>query len=1212
MVAIQKTIKSATLWATSCLALKLCCALSLLTSALILACCEKAAAELLPPTDHHLRIEFYGEQPFDTDYLLKLEDDSSESTATFSDLKNYTENPKSSSIFCLDKDENQLMILGNRNLKSGVFTIRLNAPDGATVSLLRKVDSGSESAEDQWKTVQSFQINELIRQERISFEDQGESTNQQWNLQILKTPAFFLENWEELSVFDQKQKLSTRISIPEIPANLAEPCLALQIRRVDNNELVHDERFEVLRTDIKQSGLSTIVVTTPAEPGVYEANLTLIDQSANLWSRFKKQPKPSLSVQRAFIVSGSASQDEDTWTTSQTILPAPPFWLTPDWLNPTKVNIPSGLPLSPPSTNEIKWERYLGESITVLPPNTSFESDLNKANGKTQIHSLRIPSDIKSDFEVKIGNNEEFPVRQFRITPDPNADLIGPWQTITWMHDSTERSRLNILNPNATADIAFESIIVESKNSDTALNLPRGDDHRHVVLRVDQWDWIDDYSKDFHFNIDESEWSRPTVELYRLHLALKRLIEKAKNNGFDTVLISANLNHLTLYRSQYFAHCHKQNTHHDQYLDLILSFFDKTHLGLMIEFTPDIQFPKTDQLGFNAHLTTAPTSNISSNQKPDLIGSATVEDTANDNQSNKLTANSETVQACLAELSQNLKSHPCFTGMVINLNGSQNHFTRIRKETTNPDQRVSINEDPRVSESNRTKRDSSNKIAWQERWQSMVAPIENVPTFFIQSNEDPFAFDESSFVFIDQRDYTEADNLSRKLALQESNKKNEPAHAVLFTGQQRLKNTDDLSIRPVDISQTIERQKPHWILIQDNLVDRQFSDSLIQNLRHFSELPNRSITELKPIDASSATVRLWSYTRDDYLHLFVVNLVPWVVDIDIETLEPLSWMVSDNWHPNSTTNSIVSAIRPTRSRFTIFPGRCVSLKATISGRNSIRQWSGKVSGGPEVVKRIKAKITDIVENAGRLNQPSHNASILSNGGFEKMVDSGIVGWLHAQHPAGCVNVDSAFSSEGSQSIRLVTEANNASRTWLMSETFPPPKSGRLAVALSIRGTSSTKSNEPHQVRIAIETSVNDEPYRISNSLKIPDDGDWSSHEMVIEVDGYDPKTLGAMRIAIDSLKPGTIWIDDVRIYDYFPTEAERTEIQRKVFLAVQGMQRGNLLPAGQLLNDFWVHDLLSESPNAPKAKNTKIESSESSDPSVAERIKDWLPQSLRF
>lgn len=1164
------------------------------------------------PIQHTLRVEFSGEKPIGTDYLLKIDDPTSENPAIFSELKNYSETPNSSGIFHFDDLKKHLLIEGNQGLITGAFTVKVSESDEVSFSLLRKVVS--DSGEPEWKTIQSFQLQNLVEQERIRFEDKGESVNQVWDFQRLKPAQILLENWQELSVFDAGQTITANLTLPVMPANLAEPYIAIEIRRVEDSKLFFDEVFEINPSGGHSIGRVRIELSAPTDPGVYEANIKVVDRAGKIWSRFKKPMDSALKIQRAFIVTRSATEIEKTWNITQSIVPSPLFWLTPDWLNYSKVNLPIGFQLELPISNQIKWAEHKGESVSVLPPESYFETDLDDSDGSAQLHSIRVPSNIQSEFEILIGNEEGFPNRRFRLTPDPNAELLSPWQTLSWTHHSRWKEHIKILNPNISENVAFESILVESRKTSLSPTNSNDSEHRHVVLRLNHWDWIDELSCDYLAIIDESKWNPKTIELYRLHLAIKRLMEWSTHNGFNAILLAANRDHQTLYRSRFFSHGYEQHAHKEHYLDLILSAFDKTGLGMMVEIRPDIHFPIIDAVIADEREIVSDNPIFSSGQNLDLDHIPSSSHPFTSTTGSPLIATATTMRQCLAELAKVTDDHPSFSGMVINLDGDLNGFAMFRKSASlkNGNENISDLENKTDSVTSSTEQQSSPLTSWENAWKWMLEPIQSTPTFFIESDEDQADQGTSPFVFIDQRQYSHADNLSKRLSLRESNSSHTSAKAVLFRDTGERSDQPRTSIRPLDISRTIEKQQPDWIMVDENLASQQFSASLIQNLESFSVLPTQPLNEIEPIGISSATARIWSYRSNDYLHLFVVNLVPWATDIDIETLEPMTWELLDTWNPSSSNQSTVTTIRPTRSRLTLSPGRCVTLKSKTAGRNSVRQWSSRVSGGPEVVKRIKQRITGIVENAGRLHHPNHNPKYLSNGSFERKADTGVVGWLHAQHPAGCVSVDPTVSNEGSQSIRLVTESDTASRTWLMSETFSPPATGRLAVSLSLRGIPAQDSKAPQEVRIAIETSIADKPHRVLKSLTVPDDGKWSSHEIVLEVDGVHPDTHGLMRIAIDSLKPGTIWIDDVRIYDVFPLERERSEFQRKIFLAVQGMQRGNLLPAGELLNDFWIRDLRSDQMGNGGEIKAKMQAVESNDPSVAERIKGWIPESLRF
>ncbi|MDB4644768.1 hypothetical protein OAF37_01795, partial [Rubripirellula sp.] len=98
-----------------------------------------------------------------------------------------------------------------------------------------------------------------------------------------------------------------------------------------------------------------------------------------------------------------------------------------------------------------------------------------------------------------------------------------------------------------------------------------------------------------------------------------------------------------------------------------------------------------------------------------------------------------------------------------------------------------------------------------------------------------------------------------------------------------------------------------------------------------------------------------------------------------------------------------------------------------------------------------------------------------------------------------------------------------------------------------------------------------------------------------------------------SLSSGRVWIDDIRLHDQFPTASERDKLQSGAFLAVQGLQKSNLAPAGRLLQNRWAQHLLKLDPlqkDEPITTEAEVEKEET--PGIAERIRDWIPRPLRF
>jgi hypothetical protein len=169
----------------------------------------------------------------------------------------------------------------------------------------------------------------------------------------------------------------------------------------------------------------------------------------------------------------------------------------------------------------------------------------------------------------------------------------------------------------------------------------------------------------------------------------------------------------------------------------------------------------------------------------------------------------------------------------------------------------------------------------------------------------------------------------------------------------------------------------------------------------------------------------------------------------------------------------------------------------------------------------------------------------------------------------------------------------------------------LAVSLACRAESKVDDSH-HLLRISIEATRQGDPIRFTRELAVPRNGQWGQRDVILEADEIDTSAIESLRLTIDSLSGGRVWIDDVQLHDRFPTAKERTEIQNQAFLAVQGLQRGNLLPSGKLLQNHWARYLLSlgKSEQSKRVIENVPEPMEA--PGVAERIRNWLPRPLRF
>jgi len=274
-------------------------------------------------------------------------------------------------------------------------------------------------------------------------------------------------------------------------------------------------------------------------------------------------------------------------------------------------------------------------------------------------------------------------------------------------------------------------------------------------------------------------------------------------------------------------------------------------------------------------------------------------------------------------------------------------------------------------------------------------------------------------------------------------------------------------------------------------------------------------------------------------------------------------------------------------------------------------WSARPGGGETTLRAIHDDVTAVFERLGTLTTPEKYFA-LSNGGFERTGDVELSGWLHAQHPADAVTVDRAEVFEGKQSIQMNNAANLSSRAWLVSETIPPPSSGRLSVSLACRA-SATARESTHPLRVAIEGVDGRGPFKHSAEIAIPRNGQWQTRQVVLEVNGLGSGRIENLRLTLDSLASGRIWVDDVHLHDRFPTAAERSELRSQAFLAVQGLQRANLTAASRLLQNFWARELLSDVDATQPSELTSTPGSDrESSGGMAARFREWLPGPLRF
>jgi hypothetical protein len=274
----------------------------------------------------------------------------------------------------------------------------------------------------------------------------------------------------------------------------------------------------------------------------------------------------------------------------------------------------------------------------------------------------------------------------------------------------------------------------------------------------------------------------------------------------------------------------------------------------------------------------------------------------------------------------------------------------------------------------------------------------------------------------------------------------------------------------------------------------------------------------------------------------------------------------------------------------------------------VKQWETQPTGGTSLVRRLNERTRELASRVAILSNP-RRYDALTNGGFEQPRElNAIPGWLHSQHPRDGVRLETS-GWESEHALRLKHQARSGAKPWIVSDPIQPPPTGRLAVSLRVRALGEQGARErPAQLRVAIEGWTNGTPLRRDKILTPPMDGAWQEEPLWLEVEDVGADEVEQLRLTIDLLSPGEVWVDDIRLYDFFLTEPERSELQSRAFLAIERLRRGHLTPAAKLFDSHWGRYLMALRVQAPAAEATIApQAGTAAKSGLADRLRNWLP-----
>ncbi|WP_146513670.1 hypothetical protein [Rubripirellula amarantea] len=1057
--------------------------------------------------------------------------------------------------------------------------------------------------------------------------------------------------------------------IPEFASE--ELTLRFSVIRVSHgHQVISGRRNVVLDVQGKSSSIS-LNDHAPTVPGVYEVRMELVHSQGKVWSRFRDAGVPIATLTQPMIIlptndsatiatetnaisqsvrnatnairspfqsSGSRSYQSSDWETIGVLRPSAASWAIGEWIPESATRLIPGVQKA---TGELKTMEHHGEKVSLLDSKSVFQAKLPVMTpGMPHRIHIRVPGNQHQQLRVDIGpggdqansiasaviqgisprkwlnshqKEPETTPRSImprlpavtrlpgvtgimnRSTETMVADALQdtakqPWTIHTLIYYPLGKDQIWLTNLSEDDVAAFESIEVvagpESLNLDSSSSAHEivaseyaGETFGgNVVMHLRDRDWVENLTRDWKPNQDALQCDDQTIAVHRTWMAVDRLCQLAKLQGANAVAIAGE----------------SKATLANQSKETLLKLFKQRSTPVFLRF----------DIGTVPGTVTSTTANAVSATS---------------------TANSDRVD----EVSRQLRywslvesNEPVIAGIILSGEATLRSFAPLASTLQSHPWYLEV---PHQSATVELKSDVHRRGG----------------RLLVTFPDDPI------------------DTVHDSVALLSKDPAPVAVHAANVSASGNSVIVDGLS---GDRLLTLVQQLSPTDLFVDADPDYLFVDQHLKDVCDNFRLMAHGTTQLiEPSDPSERTARLRATIDGDHVLLKLANLAPW--DSRLILVGAASsheawqlWKSSDDL-PVASSESTVNA---GPNEWLVPARRSIILRAKIVDPQKIHQdlksyrWSASINGGEDEIAVIKQKVTTVVERIGMLGNPP-TYSGLHNGGFEVTGEMGLVGWMHAQHPPGCVSIDTVEHAMGKQSIRLTTEASTlATRTWMVSETILPPRTGRLAVSIACRAeaitphdriageeAASDKTSDDHpQLRVAIEGTKNGVPFRQSVDIEVPPTGVWQPRLIVLEALQLNNQQIDSLRLTIDSLSTGKIWIDDVALHDYFPTAKERSDLQNQAFLAVQGLQRGRLAPSAKLLHNHWAKVLLSNQPPAKVSPSTQsadlkrrnaievtplngelqnagesekvVEENGSETPSVADRFRDWLPGPLRF
>jgi len=345
-------------------------------------------------------------------------------------------------------------------------------------------------------------------------------------------------------------------------------------------------------------------------------------------------------------------------------------------------------------------------------------------------------------------------------------------------------------------------------------------------------------------------------------------------------------------------------------------------------------------------------------------------------------------------------------------------------------------------------------------------------------------------------------------------------------------------------------------------------DALLPVADAFRELPAARFESVPSnrISIESPPVVVRRLSQGDRTYVYAANDSPWPVSVTltIEAPSASDFRVLGNRAgpppvPRDKTQVWTVTLQP------------YDLAAAVVSVPNARVLDWQVDLGSDVLVDLSTGTKDLLKRAKQLGSP-RPLRVLGNPDFEISPQGDLLPGWDCSRTAGIeARIVAGQGRAGSSALHLRSDSPVA---WVRSNTFPAPATGRLSVWVWLR--IDNPARQP-PLQLAVEGRLDGQPYYRPARVGAGDERlgepppplttDWDPY--LVRIDDLPTHGLTDLRVAIDLMGPGEVWIDDVQVFDLWFDKNERNELVRKHALANFYLGQGEVVECDHVLRGYW-------------------------------------------